>query len=86
MENKRTGALSGVGFYVTLVICLLAAGIGGYFLLFGGQETAQTGNAFCHCFISPCVGREENKSASRTKSTRGDESRFHSLLSLKDGH
>lgn len=41
MENKRTGALSGVGFYVTLAICLLAAGIGGYFLLFGGQETAQ---------------------------------------------
>ena len=41
MENKRTGVLSGVGFYVTLVICLLAAGIGGYFLLFGGQETAQ---------------------------------------------
>lgn len=39
MENKRTGVLSGVGFYVTLVICLLAAGIGGYFLLFGGQET-----------------------------------------------
>lgn len=45
MENKRTGALSGVGFYVTLVICLLAAGIGGYFLLFGGQETAQEEDA-----------------------------------------
>lgn len=45
MENKRTGALSGVGFYVTLAICLLAAGIGGYFLLFGGQETAQEEDA-----------------------------------------
>ena len=45
MENKRTGVLSGVGFYVTLVICLLAAGIGGYFLLFGGQETAQEEDA-----------------------------------------
>ena len=41
MENKHTGALSGVGFYATLVICLLAVGVGGYFLLFGGQETAQ---------------------------------------------
>lgn len=45
MENKRTGVLSGEGFYVTLVICLLAAGIGGYFLLFGGQETAQEEDA-----------------------------------------
>ena len=41
MENKHTGALSGVGFYATLAICLLAVGVGGYFLLFGGQETAQ---------------------------------------------
>lgn len=39
MENKRTGVLSGVGLYVTLAICLLAVGIGGYFLLFDGQET-----------------------------------------------
>ena len=41
MENKHTGALSGVGFYATLAICLLAVGVGGYFLLFSGQETAQ---------------------------------------------
>ena len=45
MENKRTGVLSGVGFYVTLVICLVAAGIGGYFLVFGGQEAAQEEDA-----------------------------------------
>ena len=41
MENKRTGAFSSAGFYAVLAICLLAVGIGGYFLLFGGQETAQ---------------------------------------------
>ena len=29
MENKHTGALSGEGFYATLVICLLAVGVGG---------------------------------------------------------
>ena len=34
MENKLKTILSGTGFYVALAACVLAAGVGGYFLLF----------------------------------------------------
>lgn len=34
MENHWKTALSGVGFYAALAVCVLAVGVGGYFLLF----------------------------------------------------
>ena len=36
MENKLKSILSGTGFYVLLALCLAAAAISGYFLLFAG--------------------------------------------------
>lgn len=38
MENKLKSVLSGMGFYVLLGVCLIAAAIAGYFLLFAGDE------------------------------------------------
>lgn len=40
MENKLRSVLSGTGFYVLLAVCLLAAAVSGYFLLFAkdGEE------------------------------------------------
>jgi len=38
MENKLKSVLSGRGFYVLLAVCLLAAAVSGWFLLFSGDE------------------------------------------------
>lgn len=40
MANKVKSLLGGPGFYAVLALCVLAVGVGGYFLLFG--EPAQT--------------------------------------------
>lgn len=40
MENKLKSVLSGTGFYVLLAICLVVAGVSGYFLLFAKDEPA----------------------------------------------
>ncbi|MEY8387055.1 M23 family metallopeptidase [Oscillospiraceae bacterium 38-13] len=37
MENKLKSILSGTGFYVLLALCLVAAALSGYFLLFAGR-------------------------------------------------
>lgn len=41
MENKLKSVLSGTGFYVLLAICLLAAAVSGYFLLFAGDKPVE---------------------------------------------
>ena len=41
MENKLKSVLSGTGFYVLLALCLLVAGVSGYFLLFSGDEAEE---------------------------------------------
>lgn len=38
MENKLRSVLSGTGFYVLLAVCLIAAAVSGWFLLFGRGE------------------------------------------------
>lgn len=38
MENKLRTVLTGTGFYVLLAVCLLAAAVSGYFLLFAGDD------------------------------------------------
>lgn len=38
MENKLRSVLSGTGFYVLLAVCLLAAAVSGYFLLFAKDD------------------------------------------------
>jgi len=38
MENKLRSILSGTGFYVLLAVCLIAAAVSGWFLLFGGRD------------------------------------------------
>lgn len=38
MENKLRSVLSGTGFYVLLAVCLIAAAVSGWFLLFGRDE------------------------------------------------
>ena len=38
MSDRVKAALSGKGFYAVLIVCVLAAGIGGYLLLFGQEE------------------------------------------------
>ena len=40
MANKVRSLLGGPGFYAVLALCVLAVGVGGYFLLFG--EPSQT--------------------------------------------
>lgn len=40
MENKLKSVLSGTGFYVLLAVCLAAAAVSGYFLLFARGEQA----------------------------------------------
>lgn len=35
----------GTGFYIALVLCVMATGVAGYFALFGGQEEAEDVNA-----------------------------------------
>lgn len=40
MENKLRSVLSGTGFYVLLAVCLLAAAVSGYFLLFAKDDEA----------------------------------------------
>lgn len=41
MENKLKSVLSGTGFYVLLAVCLAAAAVSGWFLLFGGDKTPE---------------------------------------------
>lgn len=38
MEHKLKSVLSGTGFYVLLAVCLIAAAVSGWFLLFGGDD------------------------------------------------
>ncbi len=38
MEKKLSSIFSGTAFYVSLAVCLVAVGIGGWFLLFGQKE------------------------------------------------
>ena len=40
MQNKWEAIRGSVGFYVTLAVCLLVAGISGYFLLVERKEPA----------------------------------------------
>ena len=35
----------GTGFYIALVLCVMAAGVAGYFVLFGGQNEVEDANA-----------------------------------------
>lgn len=41
MDNKFKSVLSGAGFYAALAICLLAVGVGGWFMLFHRDNGAQ---------------------------------------------
>lgn len=38
MEHKLKSVLSGTGFYLLLAVCLIAAAVSGWFLLFGGRD------------------------------------------------
>ncbi|WP_325200136.1 M23 family metallopeptidase [Oscillibacter sp.] len=40
MEHKLKSVLSGTGFYLLLAVCLIAAAVSGWFLLFGGDKPA----------------------------------------------
>jgi len=42
MENKLKSVLSGRGFYVLLAVCLAVAAVGGWLLLFAGDEAEDT--------------------------------------------
>lgn len=46
MERGKRQALSsffgGAGFYIALLLCVVATGVGGYFALFGGETAEQT--------------------------------------------
>ena len=44
MADKFRSLPGGPAFYVTLVLCLAVAGVGGYFLLLGGEPAADTGD------------------------------------------
>ena len=44
MADKFRSLPGGPAFYVTLVLCLAVAGVGGYFLLLGGESAADTGD------------------------------------------
>lgn len=39
MDNRWKLILGSPGFYAAMAVCLLAVGVGGWFLLFGGEET-----------------------------------------------
>ena len=39
MANKVKSLLGGPGFYAVLALCVLAVGVGGYFLLFGRRRS-----------------------------------------------
>lgn len=41
MENKLKSVLSGTGFYVLLAVCLLAAAVSGWFLLFAREDAPE---------------------------------------------
>ena len=41
MADKFRSLPGGPAFYVTLVLCLAVAGVGGYFLLLGGESAAE---------------------------------------------
>ena len=41
MDNKLKSVLSGTGFYVLLAVCLIAAAVSGWFLLFGGSAAPE---------------------------------------------
>ncbi len=41
MEHKLKSVLSGTGFYLLLAVCLIAAAVSGWFLLFGGDKPVQ---------------------------------------------
>ena len=38
MEHKLKSVLSGTGFYLLLGVCLIAAAVSGWFLLFSGYK------------------------------------------------
>lgn len=41
MEHKLKSVLSGTGFYLLLAVCLIAAAVSGWYLLFAGDKPAQ---------------------------------------------
>ena len=60
MANKVKSLLGGPGFYAVLALCVLAVGVGGYFLLFG--EPAQT--------EAPCLRRNRRRRRSPSSCRR----------------
>ena len=41
MEHKLKSVLSGTGFYLLLAVCLIAAAVSGWFLLFSGDKPGE---------------------------------------------
>ena len=83
MERGKRQALSsffgGAGFYIALLLCVVATGVGGYFALFGGEKAEETSgdSPVTNQVISPQEpviqvqpgGKEENSDPEETVQT-----------------
>ena len=73
MANKVKSLLGGPGFYAVLALCVLAVGVGGYFLLFGepAQTEAPTGpDTAASAPWRPCLRRNRRRRRSPSSCRR----------------
>lgn len=61
MENKWKLILGSPGFYAAMAVCLLAVGVGGWFLLFGGGDTPAAAETPAEPVSSPVETLEETE-------------------------